>query len=330
MISKFLIRPSAWWFNKIPLSITTAFLLFEGKPFTPVSLFALTAIIATVSAVANFGYALNELFDQEEDFRAGRENAATTRTNGEMWAIISGSAISAVAIAILSGGSSAAITVGIVLLLPIAYSVPPARVKERGWLGIYADALAAHVFPAILAIIIINRLNPPLPSVPILAMLLFWAFAAGLRGILSHQLHSDTRDRSAGLTTVVYVYGQEQISQLVLSTILPFETIVFFGLIFSMPGLPITKVAAALFIVIEAIKFQKGRQPLYRFVTGWNGYIPFADEGFYKVWGPLALGMDLAVSEPLCILLLLFFIVIFADRIQTEWNGVRSLIKNEH
>jgi hypothetical protein len=45
------------------------------------------------------------------------------------------------------------------LLLPATYPIPPIRTKERGLVGITSDALAAHVYPALLALIAVDQLT---------------------------------------------------------------------------------------------------------------------------------------------------------------------------
>src|ERR1700722_11869684 len=152
-----LVRPRAWWNNKIPLTIFVLLLLVDGKPCTLQVLLSLVALVAIVCCVANYGYALNELFDRDEDRRAGRSNAAETVSKGRMWGIIVCSAAIALAVAQAAGGVAASVlTVG-ELLLPLSYSVPPLRVKERGWAGIMADTLAAHVYPAVLALMVVSH-----------------------------------------------------------------------------------------------------------------------------------------------------------------------------
>src|SRR5882757_9757810 len=147
-----LVRPRAWWYNKVPLSILTFLLLIDGTHLTLTALVAMTGLVFLICSVANYGYAINELFDQDEDHRAGRTNATDAIGNRGMRTIIVGSALTALALAsLLAGIIGSALTAG-VLLLPLAYSVPPLRLKERAWWGVCADAAAAHVYPAMLAL----------------------------------------------------------------------------------------------------------------------------------------------------------------------------------
>ena len=324
-LASLLIRPRAWWYNKVPLSVLLVFFLLAGNPFSPFGIVALIGVIGVVCGVANYGYALNELFDLEEDRRAGRNNSAAGRTRGDMWLIIAGSAVFALTVAGLVGHLEAVALTSAVLLLPLTYSVPPFRTKERGWAGVLSDALAAHVFPAALALTVMTKLSLPTLGTDVQTAILVWAFATGLRGILSHQLHDGKRDLSAGLMTVAHRYGHDRLSFFVICFILPIETGFLLAAVFLLPDHPAMTLAAVSFCMVEGARFWLGRQPLYRFTTWWRGYIPFADEGFYKVWGPLALGTDLSFSSPLYAPLLLLFVGLFWPRIQTEWSQMRAL-----
>src|ERR1700736_6676018 len=73
-----LVRPRDWWYSKVPLSVMLVLLLLDGRPPSVDALAVLVMVALTVCAAGNYGYALNELFDVEEDARLGRLNAAAT------------------------------------------------------------------------------------------------------------------------------------------------------------------------------------------------------------------------------------------------------------
>jgi hypothetical protein len=54
-----LVRPRAWWFNKVPLSVTLLLLLLDGRPVSVGSLAVLALLVLTICAVGNYGYALD-------------------------------------------------------------------------------------------------------------------------------------------------------------------------------------------------------------------------------------------------------------------------------
>jgi 4-hydroxybenzoate polyprenyltransferase len=153
-----LVRWRAWWFNKVPLSVTLMLILLDGRPLSISAVAALIGVVLTVCAVGNYGYALNELFDVEEDARSGRFNAASGANPFKIWTLIGVSALLAEIAACFIAGLGGALLTLIELCLPLAYSIPPLRIKERKWLGVAADALAAHVYPALLALMTVHYL----------------------------------------------------------------------------------------------------------------------------------------------------------------------------
>jgi 4-hydroxybenzoate polyprenyltransferase len=321
------VRRRAWWFNKIPLSIFVLLLLVDGKPYTVNVLVALFGLVAIVCCVANYGYALNELFDRDEDRRAGRSNAAESASNSSMWGIIVCSAAIALGVAQAVGGVAAFLLTAGELLIPLAYSVPPLRVKERGWAGILADALAAHVYPAALALVVVSHQLLPVHHALLVASLAIWSLATGLRGILSHQLQSAESDRAAGLITVVHRLGHGRLVRVIVFVILPLEIVSLASLVLQSESTMFLKTIAGIFAFYEYLKFHFNLFPVLVFTRQGQRYLPFVDEGFYKVWGPLALIADAAFTDFLYLSLAPAFVLMFRPRISHEWAQLTSTFK---
>jgi hypothetical protein len=318
-----LVRPRAWWYNKIPLSVLTFLLLLDGTRLTLTAGVAMMGLLVLICSVANYGYAINELFDQDEDHRAGRNNATDTLGNRGMLTIIVASAVTALALAsTLAGTIGGALTAG-VLVLPLAYSMPPLRLKERGWWGACADAAAAHVYPAMLALAAVQHEWLRQSSLPLILAMVVWSAAVGLRGILSHQLHSADRDLGAGLRTIVHRHGHAKVRLGVVLAILPIELVSFAGVVVEAgAGTPFA-ILAVIFLLCEFLKVRSGIFPVTVFTPKGEAYIPFVDEGAYKVWGPLALLIDSAFVDPLYLALVPLYILLFRPRVVHEWRQLR-------
>jgi 4-hydroxybenzoate polyprenyltransferase len=320
-----LIRPRAWWYNKVPLSITLVLLLVDGRRLSLGAVAVMALVVLAVCAVGNYGYALNELFDIDEDARLGRINAAASMPAGRMWAIIIGSAILAEICASVGAGVGGMILTTLVLCLPLAYSVPPVRVKERKWLGVAADASAAHVFPAILALLAVAQWSlRPVPSALAVAVIL-WAAATGLRGILSHQLATSEQDRGAGLTTVVHDLGNGPVERFVIGLLLPLEVLAFGAALVLCNGGPVLWIFVALYLGFEIFKTISGRFRVTAFRPDGQAYVPFVEESFYKVWGPLVLAVDAARIDLLYLLFVPAYILLFKPHLQVELARLRSV-----
>lgn len=310
----------------MPLSVTLVLLLLDGRPFSAGALAVLVSVVLTVCAVGNYGYALNELFDVAEDARLGRANAAAAAGPRRMWEIIALSAACALAFATAAAGLAGTIVTTLALCLPIAYSVPPLRIKERKWLGVCADGLAAHVFPALLALLAVSHWAlRPIPIVLAVCVAL-WAVAAGLRGILSHQLHTAEQDRGACLITVVHDLGNARVERFVIAVLLPLEVGGFAGALIACGTGPVLWLFAAAYLTYEAYKTGHGGFRVSAFRAEGQRYVPFVEESFYKTWGPIALALDAARADLLYLLVLPAYVLLFRPLLRIEGHRIRSVI----
>ncbi len=317
-----LIRPRAWWFNKVPLSVMLFSLLVDGQQLTLATLYSLVGLMGIVSCAANFGYGLNELFDRDEDRRAGRANVANTLSSRHMWMTVLLSGVLALAFAALLAGPTGVFMTIAELLLPLCYSVPPLRVKERGLLGVFADAFAAHVFPAAMALTIVSLQGLRLPSLYLVLTVALWALSTGLRGIVSHQLQGQQSDFNAGLLTIVHRLGFGPVRSFIVRVILPIEILTYVAIFVQVDVTLFVKILACVFVVYEYLKFRLEIFPATVFDRKGERYIVFVDEGAYKVWAPLLLAIDAAFTDPVFLLLAPVFILCFRPRVVGEWQQV--------
>jgi len=319
----FFVRPKDWWFYKVPppIMLTGLLLADVASPWTIVC--ALGSLIVIVSLVGNFGYALNELFDVAEDQRAGRVNAASRFGVFGLQVVAAICVVGSLAVAIVATGVAGAVLTIAALLFPLAYSAPPLRLKERKWAGVFADAGAAHVYPALICILLALQ-NDPAIGRSAVASAVLWSAMLGLRGILTHQVLDCDQDRATGLITVVHDNGPQAIIKLICWIIAPVE---FLSLVTTFVLVDTGVVVYAVGVVYLGCEFLKARM-------GWTGtlfsrtparYIPFLNNAWYEVWGPLAVVSGLAARHPALIWLPPLLIAMFWSRMLTEWRMVRAL-----
>jgi 4-hydroxybenzoate polyprenyltransferase len=322
-----LVRWWAWWFNKVPLSVTLVLLLLDGRSFSAGALAVLALVVLTVCAVGNYGYALNDLFDVEEDRRAGRANAVAASGTRRMWTIVLASAACAEAFAAAAAGITGALITVVEIALPAAYSVPPLRIKERRWLGVAADGLAAHVYPALLALLAVAHWSlRPLTALLVVSVVV-WSAAAGARGILSHQLHTADRDAAAGLRTIVHDLGAQRLERLIALVLIPLEVAGFGGALIACGGGIVLWAGVALYLLYEAYKTFSGRFRVTAFRPNGQPYVPFAEESFYKSWGPLVLALDCARADLRYLVLVAAYALLFRAHLRTEWARLGAVRK---
>jgi 4-hydroxybenzoate polyprenyltransferase len=228
------IRWRDWGFDKLPLFFLIAFYVAlaggnEMADFVP-RFFAFVVLITTM---ALYGFLVNDLGDIELDRRQGKRNAFLK-------------------IGIRGG---AVIVTGIVVVMVLAalpflrqiwfvplmtlwflagtfYSLPPLRLKERGWPGLVASFSAQLPLPALIACAAFGyRLGWDV-----------WAFVAyatckGLSLDVGHQRLDLARDAQTGTDTFAVRQGYEQVTRLYTWT-LTLERLLLGGVLLAiLPGL---------------------------------------------------------------------------------------------
>ncbi len=326
MLQQYLVRARAWWFNKVPLSVTLVLLLIDGAPLSIPAVLTLVLVVLTVCAVGNYGYAINELYDVEEDARAGRHNAVAALGSQRVTQIVVVSALAAELLGTLAAGAWGAALTVVELLLPFAYSVPPLRIKERKWLGIAADALAAHVYPAALAVLTVSHLRVSPISPLVGGCILTWSAAVGMRGILSHQLHTAERDRQGGLSTVVHDFGPLPLERFITFVLLPIEVAGFVGAAAASSGGPILWGLGTLYLSGEAYRTLHGGFTVTALRPEGQCYLPFVEESFYKAWGPIVLALDAARVDLSFLILVPLYALLFKPHLLAEASKMRAIV----
>jgi 4-hydroxybenzoate polyprenyltransferase len=327
MLPQYLVRARAWWFNKVPLSVTLVLLLLDGTALTVPAVLTVVLVVLTVCAVGNYGYALNELYDVEEDARAKRSNAVSALGRRRVTLIIVTSAFAAELLATAAAGASGAVLTFIELLLPLVYSVPPLRLKERKWLGVAADALAAHVYPAAIALLTVSHLEVLRVPTLLSAGVLTWSAAVGIRGILSHQLHTAGRDRQGGLTTVVHDFGSLPLERFIVFVLLPIEAAGFIGAVVVRGGGPILWGFGTLYLAAEAFRTLRGDFVVTALRPEGQRYLPFVEESFYKAWGPIVFALDAARVDLAYLLFIPLYVWWFKPHLLAEEAKLRAIAR---
>jgi hypothetical protein len=176
----------------------------------------------------------------------------------------------------------------------------------------------------VLTLVIVSHQGLYEPNLQIVIPVLLWAAATGLRGILSHQLQSEDNDRRAGLATVVHRLGSERLVALVVYAILPIEILSFGAALLESNGTAFLMYVAILFLLYEWLKYRLNAFPVIAFTKLGQAYVPFVDEGFYKVWGPLALILDASFSDLRYLALAPLFLLLFRPRIDHECGQIAT------
>jgi hypothetical protein len=197
-------RAGEWWEHKLaPVAATgyaTAWLVHAPLGRTT------SAIAVTVGAVAicaTYVSILNDLTDLESDARAGKPNRLAGRSRPGAVAVLTGCVAVGAAIAAVNWRDDplALAAYAASWIAFTAYSVPPLRLKARGFAGALADATGAELGPRLLAAAAVLAAAGAPADVAWLACVFVWALSSGLRGAIWHQRRDAAADARAGIAT---------------------------------------------------------------------------------------------------------------------------------
>jgi len=198
-----IIRGYEWWEYKV-IPVLAAFYataLILDVPVSAIWREALMAFVATVSA-AVYASVINDLTDLEDDLAAGKPNRLAGRSPllGLTFIILSAGALAVISCRWRHDAVLLSLYLAVWLAFSL-YSLPPFRLKKRGFLGILACASGEHLLPTLVAAILAFR-GAQRPYNSIWLMILgTWALANGMRAILWHQLTDIDADRAVGAQT---------------------------------------------------------------------------------------------------------------------------------
>ncbi len=306
------IRFYAWWNYKLPplFGIAFFFILYNGLPFGE-SLKRLAVLIVCMIGTAGFGHYLNDLFDIETDHLSGKKNISAQHSPARkvftlMVLLITG----LMPWFIFFDAGTIHLLVMAVFILFALYSVPPVRLKDRGFPGIFSDALYAHAIPSVIVSLAMLEGSEMNDKMQILVLMVFaWQFFVGFRNIAFHQFEDYEQDRLGGAKTWALSLGAEKIKKLSLNCIYPAEAVSHLAFLFAL--LHVSVLAGALLIVLIILRlyvylfiYEKG------YLADWKNYFSFVNNSNEEDI-PLALLVCLTLANPWFVLILALYCVLF-------------------
>jgi 4-hydroxybenzoate polyprenyltransferase len=327
------LRTGDWWSSKIPPLLAAACgAALIGDADWRAALPALGRLLLAIVAVAGFGYVLNDAFDVEEDRKRGKFNAMAALARWQQAALLL--LLASLSAAPLVGGPFGWISASLVaanLSLPMLYSIPPIRLKERGILGAMVDALGAHVVPTLffgisMAAVAARPVGWRMTGFVLAAAC--WALMTGLRGIVVHQVRDRESDLEAGVRTFAGAMDLRTARTLVYRRIFPTELLALSVLLWTLvPDAPILLAVVPLYLFFELLRvLDDWRLPLLDADDRLGDpYVPVANNELYEVWLPLSLGIQLAATALPWAILPLLQLIVFLPNLRERFKDVASL-----
>jgi 4-hydroxybenzoate polyprenyltransferase len=202
-------RTKAWWPGKITAALAVSFattLVLDIPAFSVLPLLA--SLVVALAACAAYVSVINDITDTKQDGLAGKPNAMKGRSSLLVYGIPAGCIVIGFCCCLLWWPHYQSVSLYLASWLCFSlYSLPPIRLKVRGLPGAVADALGAHVFPALLATTLIFYSQAANVELLWAGLVATWAFCYGLRSIISHQIADEPNDARAEVNTFVRRVG---------------------------------------------------------------------------------------------------------------------------
>jgi 1,4-dihydroxy-2-naphthoate octaprenyltransferase len=307
------IRAVDWWEFKLSpifaLVYATGLLLNVSLaslwPLLLLSLLALVPGAAYVSVV-------NDLTDMRDDLASGKANRLAGRSPAFVACVLACCILPGVGVAVYWRGDPVLLTLYLAAWAAFTlYSVPPVRLKNRGFLGLLADASGAHLFPTLLVVGLVYRWSAE-PLDPVwFAAVAVWSLCLGLRGNLWHQLSDRHNDEKVHLLTfarshkIAFVHGVGNFA------IFPYEALAF-ALMLLLLGSRAAVAALALYLLLEWSRRLMWKTSLVVVAPKERSSILLLE--YYEVFFPVALLLSSSARHPADLLILAAHLLLFPRR----------------
>ncbi|MEG4353287.1 tetratricopeptide repeat protein [Microcoleus sp. LAD1_D3] len=323
------IRASEWWLYKIAPLLAVAYaeiFLIHLPPLQ--SIITVLTFLLSISSVAAYGYIVNDTFDIEVDRKAGKSNTMAQFLPWQRFLFCLLFVATGFAVPILMKfGTLAIILLAINYLLPTLYSAPPLRLKERGIWGILSDAAGAHLVPTLFVAATFLHLSttaqPNALTFSVIAAA--WAFFAGMRGILLHQLWDRDNDINSSISTFVTQFPPESVRLWINRLVFPCEIILFSALAVVLSQFsPWILGFFTIYVLVTLTKLNVTQTPLDPSPPVGQNIIP---HDLYEVWLPLALAILLVTRHPVFLIFFALTLVLFYPSIKIRTMEVVNVFK---
>jgi 4-hydroxybenzoate polyprenyltransferase len=318
------LKASDWWNYKIPPLLAIAwYALASGRYPTQLRSIAgyLSLYLLATVAIAGFGHVLLDAFDVEEDRLLGKPNLWSPLSSFKRMLLLSTLIVlSWLPWRAIPGGKLTLVLIGAEFVMFVLYAMPPLRLKERGFPGIAADAMYAHVLPLLWTWVTFSAIadSTAPPWFPVVAA--SWAFLVGTRHLLQHQVINHDDDERAGARTFVVRHGVAATLELAAHTLLPLEVVTFAFLLGVITvTTPLVALAFFAYAVWQITKVRRGwlsRVDVFGAVTDGDKVAVIGTlvmSRFYERWMPVVLLLALSIQQPAYLLLLVIHVLVFRE-----------------
>jgi 4-hydroxybenzoate polyprenyltransferase len=307
------VRANEWWEYKIVqiFAVVYATAAFSGIDAVWLVLFLPLLMLALVPG-AVFVSVINDLTDLEDDAAAEKPNRMKDVPRLLAVAIVSVCLIVGIAFSLFLDRISLICYLGAWLSYTL-YSLPPVRLKNRGFAGVIADALGANVFPVLFSVSFLVYLADAVIDWTWFIVIGAWSLMWGMRGIIWHQIKDAENDAISETRTFVRLSGESRAVKFVHFLIFPLEVIALTLVILLIAG-AVPFAALILYLFVVWIRYTVWEIE-FSLVKSSGRYRIFLEE-YYSMFLPLSLLFSALLTRTDAWPLFVFHLVLFPDRIR--------------
>jgi len=315
------LRAHDWWAPKIIplLCIGYATIMQNGYNLLDYFLWLLFLILA-IAAGAIYVSIINDFTDLKYDIASKKRNGLERFSSNKRKLILLASILLGVFFCFFFINDALSLIFYLAAYLAFSlYSISPFRFKNRGVLGVIADASGAHLFPSLfVASSMMHNMHISIDPYW-LVIVGVWSFAYGLRGILWHQFWDRENDLSINHKTFATEMRvtDMKFAEIIITVI---EIIALILILLPLGKLPFI---ALLFYVLVLFGYRKLKiKTIFIIITNDRWQIFMSD--FYQILLPASLIIACSLKSPLCLILLVFHLLCFPN---TTKSFVKTLLK---
>jgi len=320
---KTFVRASEWWGHKFSPLLATAYATacLGAIPLWPL-LPALLLQLLSLTVGAVYVSLLNDWTDRAVDQAAGKPNRLAGRSPQFVGLTLGMCLLIGL---VLSGyfwklSPPVGLWYGAAWVVYSLYSLPPARLKEKAFWGVLADAAGAHLCPQLFTVGLVGYWAGYSPPLLFWWAVGGWSLACGIRNIFWHQLSDEAADRRSGIHTFVTHVGARPTRQLGQWVFFPIE-VACLGIILVLLHLPLLWLSLGGYGVLEWLRWRCwGQRPL---VLAPHQRIVLNE--YYITLYPLALLLTQLSQYALAGAVLLLHLLLFGGHFAALFRNIREL-----
>lgn len=327
-----LIRFDNWWNIITPQILGWIYfcMLMRKEDLTSPDWLEMLFFMLGVICIASFGYLLNDYFDIKSDLISGKSNSLQRfNPNVRIVLVLLPLIMGIIFWGILKRGmvTNALYTLQVTSL--ILYSMPPFRLKEKGFAGVITDSFYGHVNPALFTISTFEL--PPdtnlWSKIVLVTLVLIGTTMKGIRNILLHQIDDRKKDLKAFIQTFTIKNGA-LFTLNIINNLIPLELLTTFCLVVNISlFVPSFFLSFLLFSFVTYLKF-----------SGWKlAYLPqrqlrfkflFFINDYYEGWMPVFFITILTIRNHPFSFLLISHLILFPTFVVKLWNDIKTIRQN--